>query len=848
MPPAIAWFGSSVLPARRAGECRTVANSVSKRHVRRPAARGGPEVRRWRPALAGKLALRGRAVELAPPRAELALGERPGRLILDGSRPSVSRVVRPQLAGEPAVHGARAEDDHSFVRRDQGRDLAEVGRQEVLPPPVGEVVGIRAAARADTGVVVGLAGRPAVGRDLRAHPPDRRRIGAVPGSTLAREEDRLVGVEPDERDGPMRVLAMEPHRIASDVLPRTGRPAPTTEPAPGLPARPESTVTNARPGAIDGPFGPSSSRPPRGNLFAWLHPWAGRARPRRRGRGRGRSPPDRRRGRRPGRRLPAVRLAPGDRARPRRQCPQRRRPGGDRGRGRARGARRLRRAGCAATPRPAPGSSASSRRRSIPAGAAAADPRRFAIDESVAAAADRAPLPARHRHLRRLPARGPRPGRPALPLSVHQLHELRPAGHDHRRAARTTGPGPRCGTSRSARPAPRSTPTRRTAASTPSRSPARPAARGWPTGRPTPPAPSARDDAALAAAAARPPGRADRRGQGPRRLPPRLRRDRRGGRRPAARPQAPLGQAVRGHGRATSRRSSGSPGSAPPSAACWRGPSGRSCSSSPAAAASRDSRPRSPPATTGSGVFLPYTPLHHLLLAAVGRPIVLTSRQPLRRAARRPTTPTRAERLAGLADAFLVHDRRDPGPLRRLGHPRGGRAGLDRAARARLRPRGRCRCRSPAERPILAVGAELKHTFTLARGRRAHVGPAQRRPGGPADAPGVHRRAWPTWRGSSPSSRRSWPTTSTRSTSPRSTPSAGSRPSGGSPSSTTTPTSRRAPPSTGSPGRSSGSPTTAWGWATTGRSGAARSSSPTWSATAGSPGSGGRRCPAARSP
>ena len=49
-------------------------------------------------------------------------------------------------------------------------------------------------------------------------------------------------------------------------------------------------------------------------------------------------------------------------------------------------------------------------------------------------------------------------------------------------------------------------------------------------------------------------GRRDRRGQGPRRLPPRLPRRRRGRGRAAARPQAPRGQAVRADGRRRSRR------------------------------------------------------------------------------------------------------------------------------------------------------------------------------------------------------------------------------------------------------------------------------------------------------
>ena len=38
--------------------------------------------------------------------------------------------------------------------------------------------------------------------------------------------------------------------------------------------------------------------------------------------------------------------------------------------------------------------------------------------------------PARRRHLRRVPPRALRPGRPPLPLPVHQLHAVRPALHD----------------------------------------------------------------------------------------------------------------------------------------------------------------------------------------------------------------------------------------------------------------------------------------------------------------------------------------------------------------------------------------------------------------------------------
>jgi hypothetical protein len=54
--------------------------------------------------------------------------------------------------------------------------------------------------------------------------------------------------------------------------------------------------------------------------------------------------------------------------------------------------------------------------------------------------------------------------------------------------------------------------------------------------------------------------------------------------------------------------------------------------------------------------MLPYTPLHHLLLGEVGRPIVLTSGN----VSDEPIAYTDADalaRLAGIADAFLTHER-----------------------------------------------------------------------------------------------------------------------------------------------------------------------------------------------
>ena len=121
------------------------------------------------------------------------------------------------------------------------------------------------------------------------------------------------------------------------------------------------------------------------------------------------------------------------------------------------------------------------------------------------------------------------------------------------------------------------------------------------------------------------------------------------------------------------------------------------------------------------GLFLPYTPLHHLLLEGLGRPIVLTSGnmsdEPL------ATDDAEAlERLSGIADSFLTHDReiraRYDDSVTRV---------VD-GAESLIR-RGRGYSPDPLSLPIatphtvLAVGAELKHTFTLARGARAHVAP-----------------------------------------------------------------------------------------------------------------------------
>ena len=121
------------------------------------------------------------------------------------------------------------------------------------------------------------------------------------------------------------------------------------------------------------------------------------------------------------------------------------------------------------------------------------------------------------------------------------------------------------------------------------------------------------------------------------------------------------------------------------------------------------------------GLFLPYTPLHHLLLQDLGRPVVLTSGnlsdEPLA-----TDDDDAARRLAPLAEAFLGHDRRiraryDDSVTRVVA----GRESIVRRARGYAPEAVPLPVATP--RPLLAVGAELKHTFTLARGANAHVAP-----------------------------------------------------------------------------------------------------------------------------
>ncbi|GAA0950252.1 carbamoyltransferase HypF [Actinocorallia libanotica] len=124
------------------------------------------------------------------------------------------------------------------------------------------------------------------------------------------------------------------------------------------------------------------------------------------------------------------------------------------------------------------------------------------------------------------------------------------------------------------------------------------------------------------------------------------------------------------------------------------------------------------------GVLLPYTPQHHLLAARIGEAFVLTSGN-LRDEPIVHRDADALERLAGLADGFLTHDR----PV----HVRVDDS-VVRVFRGRELPLRRSRGYAPAPlavrlpfpRPVLACGAGLKNTFCLGRDGRAfpsqHIG------------------------------------------------------------------------------------------------------------------------------
>jgi hydrogenase maturation protein HypF len=119
------------------------------------------------------------------------------------------------------------------------------------------------------------------------------------------------------------------------------------------------------------------------------------------------------------------------------------------------------------------------------------------------------------------------------------------------------------------------------------------------------------------------------------------------------------------------------------------------------------------------GVMLAYTPLHHLLLERVQRPLVMTSGN----VSDEPIATGNADarkRLAPIADAFLLHDREivsryDDSVVRVVD----GATVFVRRARGYAPLPLALPLESP--RPLVAVGPHLKNTFTLVHGARAYV-------------------------------------------------------------------------------------------------------------------------------
>lgn len=126
------------------------------------------------------------------------------------------------------------------------------------------------------------------------------------------------------------------------------------------------------------------------------------------------------------------------------------------------------------------------------------------------------------------------------------------------------------------------------------------------------------------------------------------------------------------------------------------------------------------------GFMLPYTPLHHLLMAQLEAPIVLTSGNVGDEPQCTHDDDARA-RLGAIADGFLMHDRVivnrvDDSVLRVVaGVPRVLRRGRGLAPAALRLPPG-----FDAAPLVLALGGELKNTICLLRGSQAtlsqHIG------------------------------------------------------------------------------------------------------------------------------
>ena len=130
------------------------------------------------------------------------------------------------------------------------------------------------------------------------------------------------------------------------------------------------------------------------------------------------------------------------------------------------------------------------------------------------------------------------------------------------------------------------------------------------------------------------------------------------------------------------------------------------------------------PGAPDLGVMLPYTPLHHLLLALAGGPLVMTSANVSDEPIAYRDDDAR-ERLVGIADLLVSHDR--PIHIRTDDSVvRSTALGPLMVRRSRGYVPGSLELPVAAPVPITAYGAELKSTICVAKGERAwpshHIG------------------------------------------------------------------------------------------------------------------------------
>jgi hydrogenase maturation protein HypF len=129
------------------------------------------------------------------------------------------------------------------------------------------------------------------------------------------------------------------------------------------------------------------------------------------------------------------------------------------------------------------------------------------------------------------------------------------------------------------------------------------------------------------------------------------------------------------------------------------------------------------------GVMLPYTPMHHLLLHDVGRPLVMTSGNLTEEPIAKENDEAR-RRLSPLADALLLHNRdiyaRYDDSVVRVLDERISESANQRNSGLQILRRARGYAPFPIRLPfkakrIFAAGPQLKNTFTLTRDEYAFV-------------------------------------------------------------------------------------------------------------------------------